>query len=245
MFNKNTRKALLEAYNYKCQYCGEQEATHIDHLYPRAAGGGDELENLIPACGRCNIRKNAHVFSESSMIFYKEIILKRLPSVKKKLLKLEDRKPPQKKTKLKRKKKLFPKKEDFFKATLCCSLSQLSWLPLYWGWSEKTKEELVTAFEKQGLPEPFLEIDYCIGENTGLWRYRLFTDPSSAKVLEFFGENMFELKKSLESQETDNCLYRSWFIHDTMPNFKDFYLTHSDHTPYYEKFIAPLLNSLR
>lgn len=41
-----------------CTYCGEP-ATSIDHIVPISRGGTGERENLTPACGRCNSRKNA------------------------------------------------------------------------------------------------------------------------------------------------------------------------------------------
>ena len=43
-----------------CRICGEKEpiVKHtIDHIYPRAKGGGDEIENLQILCFMCNSRK--------------------------------------------------------------------------------------------------------------------------------------------------------------------------------------------
>ncbi len=49
-----------------CYYCDEKlprpgtkagRATHFDHLIPPALGGTDSLDNLRPACKRCNTRK--------------------------------------------------------------------------------------------------------------------------------------------------------------------------------------------
>ena len=51
-----------------CTYCREQlnpfdrnalNGFQIDHVNPRAAGGPDDLENLAPACSRCNWSKHA------------------------------------------------------------------------------------------------------------------------------------------------------------------------------------------
>jgi hypothetical protein len=44
---------------YRCVYCGATAETagaalQLDHLTPRAAGGGDEATNLVVACRRCN-----------------------------------------------------------------------------------------------------------------------------------------------------------------------------------------------
>ena len=52
-----------------CHWCGVRLVTGLpvapadgytrDHLVPRAAGGTDELANLVPACQWCNSRRNA------------------------------------------------------------------------------------------------------------------------------------------------------------------------------------------
>lgn len=44
------REALLFGL---CVYC-EAEATTLDHLRPRAKGGMDNEENLVPSCSTCN-----------------------------------------------------------------------------------------------------------------------------------------------------------------------------------------------
>ncbi len=44
----------------KCAYCGKRlEGTdwHIDHVIPKAHGGSDSIDNLLPACRRCNTLK--------------------------------------------------------------------------------------------------------------------------------------------------------------------------------------------
>jgi 5-methylcytosine-specific restriction endonuclease McrA len=43
-----------------CQLCGTDEGEmHIDHVIPRKAGGGHELDNLRVLCKSCNLRKGA------------------------------------------------------------------------------------------------------------------------------------------------------------------------------------------
>ena len=51
------RIAVLERDAYLCAYCGN-EANEADHIIPRAAGGKDELANLVAACKPCNGRKS-------------------------------------------------------------------------------------------------------------------------------------------------------------------------------------------
>jgi hypothetical protein len=54
------RRAIFAAHGGACHYCGSNDATHIDHIVPRAAGGTDDLGNLIAACLTCNLRKFRH-----------------------------------------------------------------------------------------------------------------------------------------------------------------------------------------
>lgn len=45
----------------KCYYCGERldGKYHADHVTPLALGGSNGPENIVCACGPCNLRKNA------------------------------------------------------------------------------------------------------------------------------------------------------------------------------------------
>jgi hypothetical protein len=43
-----------------CAYCGADVSSAgfvVDHVYPRALGGGNDLGNLLPACSPCNTSK--------------------------------------------------------------------------------------------------------------------------------------------------------------------------------------------
>ncbi len=53
------RAAVRRAYGHRCGYCGVHEEEvgcelEVDHFRPRAAGGSDELSNLIYCCSACN-----------------------------------------------------------------------------------------------------------------------------------------------------------------------------------------------
>ena len=61
--------AMCEAQNWRCCYCkfivkivfgrsNEQNAATIEHIIPRAKGGGDEDKNLVIACNLCNVVRN-------------------------------------------------------------------------------------------------------------------------------------------------------------------------------------------
>lgn len=59
-----------------CYYCGEpfywgHNAAHplaftADHVIPRAAGGSDRMDNLVPAHMRCNRAKSDHIASPAT-----------------------------------------------------------------------------------------------------------------------------------------------------------------------------------
>ena len=49
--------ALLQTYGYRCTYCGADGSLEPDHRIPLARGGTNYIENIVPACRRCNTRK--------------------------------------------------------------------------------------------------------------------------------------------------------------------------------------------
>ena len=54
---------LVLRYEGRCAYCGAEGPLQPDHRVPLALGGSNLIDNIIPACGRCNRRK--HVMSEA------------------------------------------------------------------------------------------------------------------------------------------------------------------------------------
>jgi hypothetical protein len=60
----NVRANRIKVYErdeYKCRYCGKQLTRFtctLDHVTPVAAGGKNNLENLVTACLDCNSRKH-------------------------------------------------------------------------------------------------------------------------------------------------------------------------------------------
>lgn len=53
------RSAVFERDGHACQYCGDTENLHCDHVMPKSRGGSDEMDNLVTACGPCNMSKGA------------------------------------------------------------------------------------------------------------------------------------------------------------------------------------------
>lgn len=111
--NIHLRTAIFESYSEKCVYCGrqiQQRDLHIDHILPVHFEGGenkelaayldelkqsgfiaDSIENYLPACPSCNVRKSNRLFSVSNLRFYHETarchvddILKRMSSLNQK-----------------------------------------------------------------------------------------------------------------------------------------------------------------
>ena len=53
---------VRRAFDFRCSYCRVDETSAgaeltVDHYHPLAAGGADDLANLIYACFRCNVYK--------------------------------------------------------------------------------------------------------------------------------------------------------------------------------------------
>jgi 5-methylcytosine-specific restriction endonuclease McrA len=42
----------------RCAYCGRSSKLTVDHRIPVSAGGTNTIDNILPACPRCNSRKH-------------------------------------------------------------------------------------------------------------------------------------------------------------------------------------------
>lgn len=72
---KLNRRNLFARDRNNCQYCGRHFSSSdlsIDHVKPRAQGGGDTWENLVCACIRCNARKGGRTPDQASMKLIKK-----------------------------------------------------------------------------------------------------------------------------------------------------------------------------
>lgn len=62
-----TRMEVLKRDRFTCAYCGNHPPNvllEVDHIVPRAAGGSDEMENLVTACWDCNRGKADRLLEE-------------------------------------------------------------------------------------------------------------------------------------------------------------------------------------
>ncbi len=56
--------ALVGSYGARCAYCGSAAPLEMDHRVPLARGGTNAIDNILPACGRCNRRKHTRTEAE-------------------------------------------------------------------------------------------------------------------------------------------------------------------------------------
>ena len=54
-----TRFNLFLRDEFSCQYCGKKGDMTFDHIIPRCKGGRTTWENVVAACGPCNLKKGA------------------------------------------------------------------------------------------------------------------------------------------------------------------------------------------
>ena len=58
--NKTTKEMLFRKYNYQCNYCGDTEDLHIDHIFPFSKYRDNSFMNLQILCRDCNLSKGAN-----------------------------------------------------------------------------------------------------------------------------------------------------------------------------------------
>lgn len=64
---------ILEKHNYSCVYCGISNVPLAqEHWIPMSKGGGYTVDNIVPACKRCNSRKHTMTGDEFLAILQKE-----------------------------------------------------------------------------------------------------------------------------------------------------------------------------
>lgn len=57
-----TRFEVFKRDGFRCAYCGSHPPDallHVDHVVAVANGGGNDMDNLVTACGTCNMGKSA------------------------------------------------------------------------------------------------------------------------------------------------------------------------------------------
>lgn len=62
-----TRFNLFLRDEFQCQYCGTRGDMTFDHVIPRCRGGRTTWENVVAACGPCNLRKGSRTLAGAGM----------------------------------------------------------------------------------------------------------------------------------------------------------------------------------
>ena len=62
-----TRFNLFLRDEFSCQYCGARGDLTFDHVVPRSRGGRTTWENVVAACGPCNLKKGARTLAQTGM----------------------------------------------------------------------------------------------------------------------------------------------------------------------------------
>lgn len=62
-----TRFNLFLRDEFTCQYCGSKGDMTFDHVVPRARGGKTVWENVVAACGPCNLKKGSRSLRQTGM----------------------------------------------------------------------------------------------------------------------------------------------------------------------------------
>ncbi len=64
--------ALLEYHGGRCAYCGSDVLIELDHRIPLIRGGSNSIDNILPACRRCNRRKHQRTEEEFRALLQRE-----------------------------------------------------------------------------------------------------------------------------------------------------------------------------
>ena len=73
--NNTTKEMVFRKYDYQCNYCGDTEDLHIDHIFPFSKYRDNSFMNLQILCRDCNLSKgdrepdpklHPELFSENS-----------------------------------------------------------------------------------------------------------------------------------------------------------------------------------
>lgn len=71
--SESVRNKIRKRADFACEYCGISETDNggeltVDHFQPQSKNGGDEEENLVYCCFRCNLYKGDY-WAEDSKLF--------------------------------------------------------------------------------------------------------------------------------------------------------------------------------
>jgi len=91
--SKKIRFEVFKRDSFTCQYCGDEApraVLHVDHINPVAAGGGNEIVNLVTSCSQCNLGKGARKLSDDAAVKRQKQQIDELQSRKEQLEMMSD-----------------------------------------------------------------------------------------------------------------------------------------------------------
>lgn len=56
-FTKEEWAARLDEFDHRCAFCLQKKKLTVEHVIDIDSGGGNGIDNIVPACGSCNSRK--------------------------------------------------------------------------------------------------------------------------------------------------------------------------------------------
>jgi 5-methylcytosine-specific restriction endonuclease McrA len=65
---KANRTRIYKRDNHECAYCGSKKQLTLDHIIPKSRGGGNDWNNLVTCCFKCNLKKGNKTPEEAKMV---------------------------------------------------------------------------------------------------------------------------------------------------------------------------------
>jgi 5-methylcytosine-specific restriction endonuclease McrA len=63
-------ESILSAWEYRCAYCSMPSSSlEQEHVHPLSRGGEHTIDNVVPACRRCNMKKGSRTLAEFYLAF--------------------------------------------------------------------------------------------------------------------------------------------------------------------------------
>lgn len=80
--DKRQRFEILARFDFACAYCGRRPPEvklHVDHKFPKEAGGNDSDRNLVAACADCNLGKGKRIYAFTGARAPEDFLIVNLP----------------------------------------------------------------------------------------------------------------------------------------------------------------------
>ena len=82
-------EGMIQTYGGLCPFCQERSKLTVEHVVPKAMGGGFSKENIVPACSSCN-NLRSRIFSVSPRLLFSLEFPLYSPSHESRILRMAD-----------------------------------------------------------------------------------------------------------------------------------------------------------